>query len=287
MSDTWQPRRAAFYFSAHEDDWQLFMMPAAGHDVRDETARCVFVHVTAGDAGLGIGTGGRRHPYYRAREAGAEAAIRFMVDGDGRSPGEPNVDAPVYAGHAIRRVTYRNTVAYFVRLPDGNPEGSGYDATGNQSLKRLAEGAIDRMTAIDGSAGYLGWRDLTATLRALVVAECEGRVPDLHLPELDAARNPGEHADHLLTARAVRDAVAGLPARLVHHLGYASGERPENLAGAERDLKCAVYAVTMATVLAHDHPVAWRHYDELYVGRDYSRTERAQGDAAVRPSRSA
>ena len=85
----------------------------------------------------------------------------------------------------------------------------------------------------------------------------------------------------------MHDALAGLPGRLVHHLGYASGERPENLTGAERDLKCAVYAVTMAAVLAHDHPVAWRHYDALYVGRDYSRSERAPGAAALTPSRSA
>ena len=68
-----RPARAAFYFSAHEDDWQLFMNPAAFRDVRDAAARCVFVHVTAGDAGLGTGNGGRHHLYYLARENGARA----------------------------------------------------------------------------------------------------------------------------------------------------------------------------------------------------------------------
>lgn len=267
------PKRVAFYFSPHEDDWQLFMMPAAFRDVADETARTIFVHVTAGDAGLGLGRGGRRHPLYRARENGAEAAIRFMADAGGQMPGEPRIDAPVLAGHAIRRAGYRNTVAYFLRLPDGSPDGTGYMATGHESLRRLNEGATGTMTAVDGSAAYSGWTDLVAMLRALILAESDGLVPDLHLPEFDATLNPGDHADHRFTARAVLDAAAGMAARLVHHVGYACAERPENLTGQDRDLKCAVFAVTMAGVLALDHPVSWRHYDESYVGRDYSRAE--------------
>ena len=143
-----KPNRLAIYFSAHEDDWQLFMNPPAFRDVRDETARCVFVHMTAGDAGLGTGNGGRKHPLYLARENGVACAIRFMADADGQMPGMPVTDTLSCAGHAIRRVVYRNTVAYFPRLPDGNPEGGGYEATGFQSLKRLAEGAIGTMTAI-------------------------------------------------------------------------------------------------------------------------------------------
>lgn len=268
-----KPKRVAFYFSPHEDDWQLFMMPAAFRDVSDETARCVFVHLTAGDAGLGLGTGGRKHPYYLARENGAEAAIRFMADGDGRHPAESWIDAPVFAGHAIRRVAYRNTVTYFPRLPDGNPEGTGYQDTGSQSLKRLAEGAIERLTAIDGSADYFGWADLVATLRALVIGESEGLVPDLHVPDLDAALNPGDHADHRFTARAALDAVAGLPARIIHHMGYAASERPENLSGEDRDRKSAVFAVTVAGVQALDHAAGWRHYDGLFAGRNYWRIE--------------
>lgn len=268
-----KPKRVAFYFSPHEDDWQLFMMPAAFRDVADETTRCVFVHVTAGEAGLGLGTGGRRHPYYLAREHGAQAAINFMAEPDGRHPVEARIDAPVYAGHAVRRVSYRNTVAYFLRLPDGNPEGTGYRDTGSQSLKRLAEGAIETMTAIDGSARYAGWPDLVAALRALIIAESEGLAPHLHVPEMDAALNPGDHADHRFTARVVLDATARLPARIFHHLGYAASERPENLTGEDRDRKCAVYAVTMAGVLALDHSVGWRHYDKLFAGRDYWREE--------------
>jgi len=273
MPESQQPARVAFYFSPHADDWQLFMTPAAFHDAMDANAHCVFVHMTAGEAGLGLGNGGRKHPLYRAREHGSESAIRFMADARGGMPEPPIVDAVRYARQTVRRVRYRNTAAFFLRLPDGSPEGTGYETTGYRSLKRLAEGMIGTMTAIDGSASYRGWPDLVLMLRALLVAESGGLVPDVHVPESDVALNPGDHADHLFTARAVLEAAAGLPARIVHHVGYASAEQPENLAPAGRDLKCAVYAVTAAGVAAFDHPAAWRQYDNLYAGRDYSRAE--------------
>ncbi len=268
------PTRVSFYFAAHEDDWQLFMNPPAFRDVLDEKARCVFVHMTAGDAGLGVGCGGRKHPYYLARENGAEAAIRFMADANDLRPIDPTVSAISVAGHAIRRVGYRNTAAYFLRLPDGNPAGSGYAETGYQSLKRLAKGEIGELSAIDGTALYRGWDDLTSTIRGIIDLE---REPDLavevHVPESDPVANPDEHADHIATAQAALAAAKGLPARWGHHVGYASAKLPDNLGPDDRDMKSAVYAVTMAAVLALDHSVSWQHYDRLFVGRSYFRVE--------------
>ena len=81
-ADGGNPDKVSFYFAAHEDDWQLFMNPSAFQDVINGAAKTVFVHMTAGDAGLGIGRGGRKHPFYLARENGAETAIRFMADAD-------------------------------------------------------------------------------------------------------------------------------------------------------------------------------------------------------------
>lgn len=269
---TGAPQRVSFYFSAHEDDWQLFMNPAAFRDVLDGV-KCVFVHVTAGDAGLGRGNGGRKHPLYLAREYGAENAIRFMADQDYRPPVETIVAAVACNGHALRRIGYRNTAAYFLRLPDGNPEGTGYAGTGDQSLKRLAEGRIESFAAIDGSVVYQGWRDLVATLCGLVAMErASAPALDLHISDPDPALNPGDHSDHVMTAKAVLDAAKDISgARVIRHLGYAGGSRPENLFGEERDMKCAVYAVTLAGVLALDHETAWRHYDQRFVGRDYWR----------------
>lgn len=266
--------RVAFYFSAHQDDWQLFMNPPAFRDVLDDKARCVFIHMTAGDAGLGIGTGGRKHPLYLAREHGAESAIRFMADANERIPVEPACTTVTRAGHSIRCVSYRNTAAYFLRLPDGNPEGTGYKATGFQSLKRLASGEIKTISAIDGSATYQGWDDLVSVIRHVIDAERgQSSFIDIHVPEMDPALNPNDHADHILTAKAAREAAEGLRARLMHHDGYASASMPENLTPEERDMKGAVYAVTLAGVLAFGHPVSWQHYDQLFVGRSYCRVE--------------
>ncbi len=266
--------RVAFYFSAHQDDWQLFMNPPAFADVLDDKCRCVFVHMTAGDAGLGTGTGGRKHPLYLARENGAEAAIRFMADANERPPAVVDMTSAPFNGHAVRRLAYRNTVAYFLRLPDGSPSGDGYEATGFQSLKRFQSGAIDTLTAVDGTAIYRGWNDLCAALRRMIDHERGGDIAlDLHVPETDAALNPNDHADHVMTAQAVRDAVDDLPARWLYHIGYASGSHPENLSALDRDMKCAVYAVTLAGVLARDHQVSWQHYDRMFIGRDYCRVE--------------
>jgi LmbE family N-acetylglucosaminyl deacetylase len=264
-------QRVSFYFSAHGDDWQLFMNPFAFRDVRDG-AKTVFVHVTAGDAGLGTTNGGRKHPYYLARENGAESAIRFMANAV-EGPLAQAVAAPVTInGHLARRVTYCNTVAYFLRLPDGGTEGAGYAETGYQSLKRLAAGEIATLTAIDGSTAYQGWDDLLATFRALIGLErMQTALVDLHVPELDPSINLHDHPDHVMTAKLALEAAESLNGRRMHHPGYNCGALPENLTGAERDMKCAVYAVTLAGVMAFDHPTSWQHYDQSFVGRNYCR----------------
>jgi hypothetical protein len=250
------------------------MNPTAFYDVLDANTKTVFIHMTAGDAGLGTNTGGRRHPYYAARENGAENAIRFMADSDNRAPGETEVSTPKFNGRQIRRVRYRNTVAYFLRLPDGGTEGVGYAGTGHQSLQRLAQGQIVALTAIDGSASYATWSDLAATLRAIVDSERkQAPAIHLHVPETDSKLNPGDHPDHYMTGQAALAATEDLNAHRMHYLGYSSAKSPENLSAKDRDMKCAVYAVTVAGVLALNHPMAWQHYDEMFVGRGYVRCE--------------
>jgi hypothetical protein len=273
--------KASFYFAGHEDDWQLFMNPSAFEDVASPTTKAVFIHMTAGDAGLGVDTGGRQHPFYLARENGAETAIRFMADADG-IPVAKTAGQMEFNAHPIARVSYRNTVAYFLRVPDGNAEGSGYPKTGGQSLKRLASAEIATLAAIDGSTVYHGWSDLVATLQAILWYE-RAALAQINVADLDPQINPKDHSDHLMTAKAALEAATGLGGvRRVHHLGYASSALPENLNPRQRDMKCAVYAVTLAGVLALDHGASWSHYDRLFVGRSYFRIEQfaPPGDTA-------
>ena len=275
------PGKISFYFAAHEDDWQLFMNPSAFQDVLEGAAKTVFVHVTAGDAGLGTGDGGRKRPYYLARENGAEDAIRFMADTD-HEPAKPVVSHVVLNNHRIFRIAYRNTVSYFLRVPDGNIKGEGFPDTGFQSLKRLHDGAVRTMIAVDGTAVYRGWDDLVRTVRAIVDAE-RGRAPlvQVNIAETDAAINPDDHADHLMVARAALDAVKNLSCvRRVSYVDYASARLPENLNAQQRDMESSVFAVTLAGVQAFDHGTSWRHYDGAYVGRNYFRVQEAGGSCA-------
>lgn len=275
------PDKVSFYFAAHEDDWQLFMDPSAFQDVLGGAAKTVFVYVTAGDAGLGAGAGGRKQPYFLARENGAEDAVRFMADTD-RQPAAPVDSQVTLDGHRLFRIAYRNTVSYFLRVPDGNIEGQGFEGTGFQSLKRLHDGAIANMTAVDGSTVYRGWGDLTRTVRAIVDAE-RGRASlvQINIAETDPAINPGDHADHLMSAQAALDAVKDLACvRRVSYVDYASAKLPENLNAQQRDMESSVFAVTLAGVQALDHGTSWRHYDGSYVGRNYYRVQEASGNCA-------
>jgi hypothetical protein len=273
-----RPDKVSFYFAAHEDDWQLFMNPSAFEDVIKGATRTVFVHLTAGDAGLGTGRGGRKQPYYLARENGAEAAVRFMADAD-QMPAAETASNLTLNGHPIYRVSYRNAVSYFLRLPDGYLSGSGYAETGFQSLKRLAGGENETLSAVDGSTTYQGWSDLVATLQAMLNYE-HGRAGllQINVAETDPRRNPGDHSDHLMTAKAALDAAKDLPCvRRAYYVDYASAKLPENLNVRQRDMESSVFAVTLAGVMAFDHGTAWHHYDESYVGRNYFRVEEPGG----------
>jgi hypothetical protein len=273
-----RPNKVSFYFAAHEDDWQLFMNPSAFQDVTEGAAKTVFVHMTAGDAGLGMGANGRNQPYFLARENGAETAIRFMSDADDM-PAKRVAARVAFNGHAIYRVSYRHTVSYFLRVPDGNPQGTGYFDTGFQSLKRLGDGDNNIMAAIDGSTVYHGWGDLVATLRKIMDFE-RGHAPavQVNVAELDARINPDDHSDHLMTAKAALDAVRDLACvRRVSYVDYASSRLPENLNAQQRDMESSVFAVTLAGVLALDHGASWHHYDKSYVGRNYFRVQEGVG----------
>jgi hypothetical protein len=270
--------KASFYFAAHQDDWQLFMNPSAFQDVTGAKTKTVFVHLTAGDAGSGIGARGRKHPFYLARENGAEAAIRFMADAN-QMPVEKVAESKDFNGHSIYRVTYRNTVSYFLRVPDGNAHGTGYPETGNESLHRLAEGQSNTLRAIDGSTVYRGWGDLTSTIRALMDYE-RGDAPavQINVSEIDSKINPGDHSDHQMTAKAALDAAKNLGcARRLYFVDYASGKLPENLTVKQRDIESAVFAVTAAGIRAFDHSSAWHHYNDAFVGRNYFRVEDGTG----------
>jgi hypothetical protein len=278
------PSKVSFYFAAHEDDWQLFMNPNAFRDVMGGARKTVFIHVTAGDAGLGAGSGGRKQPFYLARENGALQAIRFMVDAD-KNPIKDSEGPVSFDGHSIYRVRYGNAVSYFLRLPDGGT-GAGFAGTGFESLKRLADGKIGTMFAVDGSTSYQGWNDLVATVQHIVNFE-RGRSPlaQINIADLDAGINPHDHADHLATAKLALDAVKDMSCMSrAYYVDYASAKLPANLSSQDRDMKSAVFAVTLDGIIDFDHRTLWHHYDGFYSGRQYFRVQQASGDCTRGPA---
>jgi hypothetical protein len=83
-------------------------MVSACASTSDPTHGSCRSYVTAGDAGLGLGNGGRSQPYYLARENGAKLSVKFMADA-AKAPEIPVESVASVSGHPIKRWLYRNT----------------------------------------------------------------------------------------------------------------------------------------------------------------------------------
>ena len=265
---------------AHPDDWQLFMNPAAFHAMNDKLGKAVFVHVTGGDAGKGLG--GEPTPYYLAREEGALRSIRFManaVDSKAALGADTRAEVVDRAGHQIARHTYANSVAYFLRLHDGFIVKDSEFIEHPLALQRLRSGASAEVKAIDDSARYSGWSDVVATLRAIVASElAPGAALNLHIAELNEKRNPGDHNDHRAVAFAMEEVAAGLPcARIVRHEEYATRDRKPNVTGLDYMIDVGTWAATASGLSDLHAGSTWEPEHNAWLGRDYHRTQEPSG----------
>jgi hypothetical protein len=275
--ETPEPPAISVFVVAHPDDWQLFMNPDAFHSMTRAGDKAVFVHVSAGDAGRGVT--GEPVPYYLAREEGALRAIRFManaVDATAGLGADSKPGAVERAGHKVARHTYANSVAYFMRIHDGNI------VTGNQfeehplSLQRLRSGASAETKAIDDSARYVGWNDFVATLEAVIASElAPGAALNLHIAELDEKRNPGDHPDHRAVAFAMEEIAARLPcARVSRHQEYATNKRRLNVTGTDYLIDVGTWAATGSGLSDLHAGSTWEPGHNSWLGRDYQRVQK-------------
>jgi hypothetical protein len=270
------PPAVSVFAVAHEDDWQLFMNPEAYHAMDEPQEKAVFIHVTAGDAGAGVG--GEPVPYYLAREEGALRAVRFMANASDPSQGRGVAmeSARVErAGHKVQRYAYANAVVYFLRIPDGNIVTGTVFTPHPQSLTKLRAGEIAATEAIDGSARYVGWNDLVATLDAIVVSEqVAGSGLKLHIAELDETINAGDHPDHRATAFAMEDVAKLHPcAPLMRHVEYATRDLPVNVAGTDYMIDVGTWAATASGLSDNYAKATWESGHNAWLGRSYSRTQ--------------
>lgn len=262
------------YVTAHPDDWQLFMNPNAYNSVKTEKNSVIFLHTTAGDAGAGTGN----NNYYLAREEGSLRAIRFMQNIFSNGSGLGTDMAPemeVVNGKKIKKMTYGNTEAYFLRLPDGNYYGDGYPVHDSTSIKKLVEGNIQSIKAIDGSATYSSLSDLKATLKQLISKASEGKTAlNLHIAETDTLANPDDHSDHRFTSLLMQQVAKELPVNAIYfYEEYATNKKPYNVFDTGFLVSAGTWAATGSGLSDMGHPSTWDEVHNSWIGRQYYRVE--------------
>ncbi len=241
-------QQVSFSFQAHQDDWQLFMQSTIMEDLNNG-GKVVFVTLTAGDAGNGPGGYGSPSAYFYARERGAVYASQFSADLNGTTPLPfPDSIRVNINGHGIIKYTYKNTVNYFLRLPDGSGNGNGNPITGFTSLAKLNQGTISNLTSVDGVTTYTNWQDLVNTIKNIITIERGAdRQVWINKPSLDTAlANRGDHSDHLTTSIAATDAVKdSLWVGINEFIDYNSPSYTANLTPAQHAIATGVFAITV------------------------------------------
>ena len=213
---------------AHEDDDLIFQCPDLLHDV-EAGRRVRVVYLTAGDAGNG-------RSWWSKREGGPRAAYAHMA-------GVADVWATSSVTVAARSVRMETLVGaptvslVFLRLPDGSRSGAGYRRHGHQSLRKLWDGALPAVSAVDGSASYSAIR-LTSALTELMNGFGPATVRTLDFTQPGAN---GDHSDHRAAALFTREASRSCAVEhvLVSYQGYRSVSRPVNVTGADLEAKRA------------------------------------------------
>jgi hypothetical protein len=246
-----------FFIHGHEDDWQIFMSPAAQVAAQAQQP-VVFIYATAGDAGTG-------ETYWQARETAATASQSLLA---GQKPGTtPAWDCkPVYAhNHKLRRcILGALFTAYFLRAPDGghySTNGCGYQVHNYQSLTRLMGIDCDTplpapMATVDQSTLYQDFPDFWQTLRAIILQEATAHGATgiaINAPDWNTTINANDHRDHVATGQAVKCARDGSgplcgsiklqkltwPTRW--YVGYGIGAMARNIAAADFVTKAGMF----------------------------------------------
>ncbi len=248
-------------FVAHEDDDLLFLSPDLLHAIQaGRTVRTVFL--TAGDAGDNAA-------YWGGREAGAQAAYALMC---GVANTWTQTDAGI-SGHPIPVFTlsaYPLVSLAFMRLPDGNLDGSGFSSTNYESLQDLWTGSITTIHAIDGSSSYTK-ATLTSTLAALM----SSFLPDqVNMQDYVGTYGDGDHSDHHSAAYLVQAALQqyATPYSFTGYEDYNTAALAANVTGTDLTAKqnaFFTYAQDDANVCGSNSSCAGSNY-ALWLQRQYT-----------------
>lgn len=233
----------SFYVVAHADDWQLFMYPNVLNDLAAPNSKLVFIITTAGDAGL-------NHRYWQAREEGAKSSVRFFLASRVNIIESEGVEE--FNTHPIYYWNANNAVFYFLRLPDGNLDGSGFASDNFQSLSKLNAGTINTITAVDNSTTYYSWFDFYTTLQTVFLTESDGILNRwINYLNPDVSVNPNDHADHAATGMAIQRMNILKEFHRALFIGYSVSNTAEKLQGADIFWKTGMFAAYEKAVFDH------------------------------------
>jgi hypothetical protein len=233
-------RGISFYIVAHADDWQLFMQPNVYRDLINVNLKVIFIVTTAGDAG-------NDETYWRAREEGSKSSIRLCLAP--RSSLSEHSQFGNFNEHRVYYSVINNTTSYFLRLPDGNLDSKGFEKYHFESLPKLKDGQIAKITAVDQSTTYHGWEDLCTTIKAIILYE-SAEVGDVTLNYLnpDNVANPDDHADHRATGQAIQQISSAGTSIQKLFVGYSVNNTENNLTENHLFWKAGMFAAYEKTV---------------------------------------
>lgn len=238
---------------AHQDDWQLFMNPNVANSIQSPEDKTVIIHLTAGDAGYGMGN----DAFYKAREEGALRAVRFLSNtAEDRSKigDEMSRSITLIRNHPILTYTYHNTVVYFLRLPDGNGDGSGFELHQQKSLEKFYNRQVVDFKAIDQSTTYTNKEDLLGTLKELIATAHTGTQLEIHLSELSEDLNVDDHSDHLTASRFISEAATNqFKGEFYYYIDYQSANLESNLERSEILINSGAWGATASGLSDHRH----------------------------------
>ncbi|WP_292700232.1 PIG-L family deacetylase [Microbacterium sp. 69-10] len=225
---------------AHYDDDLIFGNPPM-QGVLDAGSCVRSLYFTLSDAGRGASQ------YATEREIGLRRAYDVMRG----ASSSPWVDRTLTLRSGLRlTLTYPQDdpriTLMFLRLPDGSRRGTGYEATGWQSLPKLVSGQIATMTTLDGAQTVT-----LSQLRQTVVELARAYAPTTILTSLPsfAEGSKGDHPDHSSVGRIVAEATdAGLldVRAVTYAVGYPGASLPANLSGELLDRKLKAFVAYAA-----------------------------------------
>ncbi|KAL4951407.1 putative deacetylase LmbE-like domain-containing protein [Aspergillus filifer] len=207
---------------AHQDDDLLFLSPDLLHYIQiNHEVRTVFL--TAGDAG-------REASYWQDREEGVRTAYALMSDSP-NSWAQKDAGIPGHKAPLFELETNPSVSLVFLRLPDGDLEGQGFEVTGGESLQKLWEGKITSIQTVSGSSSY----NKDELIDSLVHLISDFHPERVHTLDYVHHYGDGDHSDHHSAAYFVKEALGRYDNDPVFtgYMGYPVVNQPANVLSAD------------------------------------------------------